>query len=91
MGRFTPKWPKEVRTSIADAVSRGTATGEMYRQICAGTLPGLSRAYEIPRRTFFQYLSDARREHRAANGQVRRTEPLMPKLVAAEERDRERG
>ena len=65
MGRFTP-WPSEIRDAITAEVACGVLrTSEIYARIQSGQLEGLTRAYpDLPIRTFYAYLADARAEQR---------------------------
>jgi hypothetical protein len=58
------KWPEEIERAIAEAVIRGDRTGAILAGIRDGSLPGLSRAYEVPQRTFYDSLCRVRRRLR---------------------------
>jgi hypothetical protein len=59
------RWPPEIERSIADAVIRGDRTGAILTGIQDGSLPGLSHAYDLPQRSYYDMLSRVRRRLQA--------------------------
>jgi hypothetical protein len=59
------RYPPEIERSIADAVIRGDRTGPILRGIQDGSLPGLSRPYDMPQRSYYDMLARVRRRLQA--------------------------
>jgi hypothetical protein len=75
------RWPDEIENAMARAVIDGKGTADTHRAILDGTLPGLSRAYELPKRTFYEKLAKVRANLRRQSGTARTDTPILAEIA----------
>lgn len=86
------RWPDEIEIAMARAVIDGVGTADMHRGIRDGSLPGLSRAYELPGRTFYEKLAKVRDRLRKHSGTATESTAVLAEIArdaqAAREADK---